>query len=74
MKKLEGIRLEDIRGLSGKRKCHNPEGHMAYEEPGLFGELQVAESLDPKDVIWYQSCGLCGRFLWAVEPTKEERS
>lgn len=62
----EGVRA----GIEAMRKCATPAEHEKYQPPEVFGRLFVAESLDPDDVIYFETCGLCAGFRRYI--TREE--
>jgi hypothetical protein len=49
--------------IEAKRRCNTPETHAEYQPPKEWGELTVSESLDPKDILHYRTCGLCAGLL-----------
>ena len=46
-----------------KRPCPRPETHAKYQPPAEYGDLAVAESLNPEHIIRYKVCGLCAGLL-----------
>jgi hypothetical protein len=61
-----GIRYPDspVRAkIAGRRHCTRVERHAEYAPPESWGELMVAESLDPHDILRFTTCGLCGGLL-----------
>jgi hypothetical protein len=49
--------------IEAKRKCTRPEQHAKLQPPQEWGDLCVAESLNPDAYIRYTTCGLCAGLL-----------